>query len=617
MTDLAGFFSVTYVSESVFTEAMASSWDVLWREASGALDYEVATPAGRLGASGALSVDMPSLTLLAATGGARLQLTARARLDLQIDGDSLGGVFLVWTSTVDVPFLVTQDEVYTKPILDLRNLSVTAADVVVTGLAGPAHPDATSLVLFATSRARIAEELRRRLAPYLRFALPTDRVTAVESAAMSAGGPGTVISTPHLKLGGIRVFDGWLAIAVDDTVTGTHGDVAVLTLADPMPDVSKQQVLVLADGVIVQHFLSANALFALRISLARYPGIRMSGDPVVVMGNDTVVATVRGKINAPDPFPGWFPFEAIITVNLWQTTPSNFVFNVSPNIHVDIPWQLDAVAAVADFLGADVFAQLRKANSGSQIFVPASIELPLPAPQGVAVRLAAIELKLRPDLITLRGKITTSARVSAPEIVSASFVTALPEGARHRAGPTSLSIRDRTIQLGFVEQGAPLLLADPTYLLRYAIYRGSTGHVAQQGWTWSGTPTFGETVDMWAPENYLETDYSAELIVERPPGTKVAESSNSIPVLDRFDRSRPYVRWHHEVMWWTLTDHWEPHNELRMSAVHKTAIRERCSFCDVVGQRLSRFEFQTFDELPPPEHAGMSGRLCRYCFPGA
>jgi len=59
------------------------------------------------------------------------------------------------------------------------------------------------------------------------------------------------------------------------------------------------------------------------------------------------------------------------------------------------------------------------------------------------------------------------------------------------------------------------------------------------------------------------------------------------------------------------------HYKMRLSAVHKTAIRERCLFCDTGDNRpVGSSGMQHFKTLPAPVEDGFRVKLCEYCFPG-
>src|SRR6476646_7152462 len=105
MPELGGFFAVSYVSEKGVAEALDNAWKLEWKNARGALSYDADTPFGQLTASGAVRLDPPAIALVGAVNAVRLKLSATARLDLQLDGHRVGGVFVETTGDVDLSVL--------------------------------------------------------------------------------------------------------------------------------------------------------------------------------------------------------------------------------------------------------------------------------------------------------------------------------------------------------------------------------------------------------------------------------------------------------------------------------------------------------------------------------
>jgi hypothetical protein len=181
--------------------------------------------------------------------------------------------------------------------------------------------------------------------------------------------------------------------------------------------------------------------------------------------------------------------------------------------------------------------------------------------------------------------------------------------------PPSVKIRERFLQLSIRPYRVSLLASDSTYRLSYRIRRGSSGTTVQEGAVWSGNLNIGEPVDLWAPENYLETFFSTEISVQRPPGHELGRVQTDVKIKDLFDRSHPYARWHHEHWWFEPARPLERRTKLRPSAIHKTDIRERCKFGDMgTSPHPREYTIQALDAVPAPAAPDFTTRLCPYCF---
>ena len=604
MPELGGFFAVSYVAEKVFAEALDNAWKLQWKNARGALSYTADTPFGQLTASGAVRLDTPTIALVGAANAARLHLPASARLDLRLDGHRVGGVFVETTGAVDLPVLVEQKFVWQMATLDLSQFRLTRETLRLTWFDGPFFDDTSDIFLSDESLAELTAELRRRAEPYLKFPLPTDRILAAELAATTAGGPGTVIITPQIKLGGVRVLDGWLAVGADDQgFDTTHGDPARIGAPPPLLPGRSNMILVL-DSEIVRRYLKVNAKLALLTGLAARPNIHPEGDPDVICHDNSIEVLVAGSVDKPDPLPGSMSFSANITI---KPIVSDWVYaSVSPIIRVGVPLLLAVVGGMIDLFGGDVFAKLRRASRGSlaKLFAH-SFGGEVPGMPGMGGGITVNQFVLTPDLIAIYLEARTSTRAEGPPTKLALVFE--PNG--------SMNIRERHLQLGFREIWAPLLLGDPTYRLLYQIRRGSTGEIVSQGAAWSGTPEFGNIVDLWDPANYLETKFSAEVIVERPPGNELDRRTDEISIRDKFDRAHPYARFW-KVHAWQGHELQNPrqHTVIRKSAVHKTAIRERCQFGDKLASSHFERTVEALDAIPAPENPAFTSNLCPYCF---
>lgn len=323
------------------------------------------------------------------------------------------------------------------------------------------------------------------------------------------------------------------------------------------------------------------------------------------MEADSIVVLAAGTIDAPDPFPGQMPWAGELRVRPFIPKNTSTVYaSIKPTITVATPEYLKVFGAIADFLGADVFDKPRRANKSEMaILFPVKIVQRVPDFGGLEARVEGRRIIIRPDLIGIYGEARVSSFWLGPPM---DLTPKVLEG---------FPIRDRFLRLTLNWQIR--LFIDPTYRIRYRIRRGSDGTEVSSGMVWSASDQpFGGPVDLWEESNYLETAFNVELVAERPPGTEVARHTQSVAILDLFDRSHPFVRWRKKHF---FSDGAPITNRLlmRISAVHRTAIRERCKFCDVGTLRdRSTYVVEALDAVPTSEEEDFSTRLCPYCFPG-
>lgn len=272
---------------------------------------------------------------------------------------------------------------------------------------------------------------------------------------------------------------------------------------------------------------------------------------------------------------------------------------------IDADWFLIVLATFARLFGIDAFAKLKRLNQSAQAIlfglkVQADIpDLPDFDMGDLTATILGRRLVLRPDLVGIYGEARVTSFWSPPEedLTPKLF--------------SAVGIHDRFFQPRLSRPRRVAL--DPTYRIAYRTVRPSDGAELDAGTAWAseGQP-FGTPIDMWDPANYLEESYTVEVSVERPPGSVLAQATQAVKVRDMFDRRHPFVRWskRHFIIGGGMT--------LRQSAVHKTAIRERCKFCDI-GIDSDRFgntySLQHIDELPPTPEDGLRDKLCDYCFP--
>jgi hypothetical protein len=235
MADLGGFLAVSYLSERVFADALDALWWSNWREASGAAPWGADTPFGRLEASGGVSVDKPAMGFRGATNAIEIHLTGAHRSDVTLAGQRVGGVLIAFDAVVSLPITVTQEAANDKAVVDLSRFTLEAAQLRLSWFDGPRDANAEAALLSPAAREALTNEVRKRASRYLTFRLPTDRVFLAELMVVTKGIPGSVILTPLIKLGNVRILDGWFALGIDATsgIGATQGNAASI---GPPPD---------------------------------------------------------------------------------------------------------------------------------------------------------------------------------------------------------------------------------------------------------------------------------------------------------------------------------------------------------------------------------------------
>lgn len=484
MPNLGGYLAVSYLAEHVFTDALDAIWRTNWEEASGSAQWSTGTPFGLLQADGAVSLGKPQLHFRGATNDIALRLTGACRFWLTLGGRAVGGVYADIDANVSVPVKVIPGErlFIDKTILDLAGIVLEAAQLRLTWFDGPHDGNAEPAFLSPEARAALTDEFRRRVSKYLTFQLPTDRLYIEELMMMTKGIPGSVIFTPFIKLGNVRILDGWFALGIDATSsTGiTHGDAMLI---GPPPDVPPPGVAALpqagpgnasarliVDAVMALLYLQKNAKFALIMAAARRPILHPDLNSISVsLQDDTIVLNAVGSIDLPVAPPEQAPFTAEVRIRPFIPLNTRTVYaSIKPNIRVHTRFFLKVVAAVIDFFSDDVFAQLRRANK-SEMAILFGVKIEQKVAFGLYARLEGRQLSIRPDFIGLFGEAAITTTFSEPDLNPMPTVDG------------SIGIRKRFLSLRLSNRR---LIADPTFRIRYRIKRSSNGVEIASGTTW-------------------------------------------------------------------------------------------------------------------------------------
>jgi hypothetical protein len=137
---------------------------------------------------------------------------------------------------------------------------------------------------------------------------------------------------------------------------------------------------------------------------------------------------------------------------------------------------------------------------------------------------------------------------------------------------------------------------------------------------WSDDPfALALDIDLWSEKFYLADQLEVRCVHYRPPdgpGLEFASEPIVLKIADRFRRDFPFVRWHRDIGWITKgADGKETVNlKRRLSAVHKTDIRQRCKFCDTGDNPRGPGSTQNISVLPAIPEQDFRVKLCEFCF---
>lgn len=95
-------------------------------------------------------------------------------------------------------------------------------------------------------------------------------------------------------------------------------------------------------------------------------------------------------------------------------------------------------------------------------------------------------------------------------------------------------------------------------------------------------------------------------------------TTRTISISDRLDRSHPYVHWHHHIPTPEVVDGkqigWRQNS--RQSMIHRTDVPGRCRFASLYSSEVEELDY--LDALPFPldELSANRDDVCDYCFYG-
>ncbi len=162
---------------------------------------------------------------------------------------------------------------------------------------------------------------------------------------------------------------------------------------------------------------------------------------------------------------------------------------------------------------------------------------------------------------------------------------------------------------------------DPEARIRWQIRRSDTGETIFTITRSASDPKANKIkinfADLAGGSEPIPSAFSVQVRVFRAAGWGYFDYFNrtlSVSVVDRLDRSHPYVRWHRDIVALSLgmiVIH-------RRSALHRTAYPGRCKFADQYSYKLDEGLPEYLDELPFPmaEIPTHQKEICEYCFYG-
>jgi hypothetical protein len=626
MSALGGFAAVAYVSQADLDTCIDMSWGALWHSAILPGAASIPSPLGSIGFDGIVMIEKPSVFLRSKPANfVNTRVTVYARFTCRL-GTRRNTLLLKTDCTLDVPLSVAQGSFYDDAVVDFTGFTIAKDQIEILWTDAPALELGwfTALRDAATSPQMlnwIAAQVRSFLGNRLRIPLPTSQIATRLFSISFQNSTGMFIILPNCKLAGARALDGWLAVGIDDLSSGiapaTSGNLDLLDGPGPLEFSAKPRtpdrtftVLGCVDSPRMKTYLAANVRLALDRLVAEHSNVHVdtkSLPNVQMRPNNTYYLELLGSVDSPDPFPGVLPMSVQLSVTL-AIYGLSLVYRGSAHADVDKPWYIDAIVDVGKIFGKDFEKKLNDINNAPPTAGSLNVSgnFDLPYINGLHGFGGLFNLAVSESTIHLYAQVTLYPDASLP-----------PRPADDLTGeisPGLFPIRKRFLSLIFQSDK---LRFDPTYLVRFAVTRGSDKSTIISGVTWSGSG--GDlaipTLDTWEPSVVLEDDYETRVTVERPPGDALSTTTRGTGIMDKFDRRHPYARWKHDHYYYRFfvgSPKKQQGYKLRISVVHKTDIRTRCQFCD--AGKGSLYFIEALDNLPAPSKKDFRVTLCPYCF---
>jgi hypothetical protein len=595
--------------------------------------------------SGVFYVEAPHVTLRAADGRTRVALSGWARLRLQAEGADEACLARL-TAELLVP--ITLDEVVGKwdkqLFLDLSQFEIVSASVAIpwTSVVPGAH--APALALSAPFRQLLLDAVRPMAQRLLRVNVPISMLDQMESSLLIQQ---QVFFFPQIRPAAVKVLDGALAVGLDlfsGPERETSGDVNALEL--PWTEWATRYAAELASAGIQHIAVSPDevqvVIAILPAMLLRYGGLNITLQvrlqaaahlpedkriDEVTLGLAPGAATLLLKMTDinDDPSPDGH-IQALVSI-----VPLNpYIHLLSTNVVFQSGGIVGLIDFATDLVTKYVRSMAKEAIGGAVrqanwLFAMARFAGDLPGAEGSPGQ--------------ARVLVTHEGTVLDPGLVLAGIgAKVLPVHARNDNGAITGEIDDPDVLPGPRGLGGrvpirarevrgevpdhPTLRRDPSLRTAWSVLirrqDGTTGEFSQD--RWSADPgARALAIDLWSADFYLADRLEIRCAHYRPPnGPDLAAAPPAIiTVVDRFKRNFPFVRWHREIGWTALEDGESVQkSKIRMSAVHKTDIRQRCKFCDAAkdDRKLGSDGMEHFAALPPAAEDGFRVKLCEYCF---
>ncbi len=628
--------------------------------------------------SGDVSLDAPNVALRRVDGAARVDLTAWARLTVS-GGAQQEQCVVKLTAQVLAPFAFDPPTPFLvrNTFLDLSQFTVVSADVEVPWTSVDPAVQVNQLSLDPAFVDFLVDTLRPLAQSRLRIALPID---AVDRMAMQANAalalvpnarPAAVFVHDDCLAVCVDLFDGSTLIS--------PGDVNALeqpwdgwaarkteqqTLAQRPFVVSPNdvQVVVAVNAGILQRYATLDARLQLQKAIGDSGADVRIDDFRISLGRGEVDFTVTATGQAPDPFP------AVSGSGLIAIVPMHdFIFL----LRTDADFSSSGLVGLFDDATGLLTGLLRSALAGAAVDAVRRVNFMLPqagfsgdlpfaggSPGNAQLGVKLEGLAVDPGFALIglmarvfRNEFQSDPLLDDPTAVPRVEVAVLPRpdgqlptyaASKHPlmgkrldsgmhligiGGPLVAHIRDRHLRFSVADH--PALRQIAALRLRWILTSGPADaptleRVLADDWL-DAAGSRAADVDLWDPELNGVRSITVTAAWYTPPfdpGRLVASNSRDVSVFDRFDRTHPFARWTRSIQLkmpapdesGVITT--QVIEVDRPSAVHKTAMTERCRFSDAGFEpRFGRIE--ALDALPAPEVPDLRSSLCEFCFPVA
>lgn len=199
------------------------------------------------------------------------------------------------------------------------------------------------------------------------------------------------------------------------------------------------------------------------------------------------------------------------------------------------------------------------------------------------------------------------------------------------SGPTYLTpLQVLGPPLRYALSPAPNLYSplDPLVRIRWQVRRTDTHALVMTQDERMITPGASAiSLDLAQDDRRTAPGFSISCRVYRPLGSSVEElisQTVNLRIEDRLDRTRPFVRWRHNVYTPKIQKHPSGQHELvgynyieRRSRIHRTDVPGRCRFADQFSHKhVETPEYLDALPFPPSELVARRAQVCDYCFFG-